>query len=118
MNPEREIVNWWLNKRGFFTINNIKASKNREIDILAVKIKDGQVERVQHIEMACSITSIDNFRPSEYLRRFDDKSVLNKLQYTMKNFIGDEYKYEKILIIGQTSRLEDFKKTNGDKLTV
>ena len=43
MNPDREIVNWWLNKRGFFTINNIKASKNREIDILAVKTKDGAV---------------------------------------------------------------------------
>ena len=113
MNPDREIVNWWLNKRGFFTINNIKASKNREIDILAVKTKDGQVEKVQHIEMACSITSIDNFRPSEYLKRFEDKSVVTKLQQTVKNFIGTDVKYEKILIIGQTIRLKDFKKLPG-----
>ena len=116
MNPDREIVNWWLNKRGFFTINNIKASKNREIDILAVRNKNGQVEKVQHIEMACSITSIDNFRPSEYLKRFEDKSVVNKLQLTIRNFIGTDVKYEKILIIGQSSRLEDFKKLTGIKI--
>jgi len=113
MNPEREVINWWLNRKGFFSINNITASNNREIDLIAVKVKDGKVEKVQNIEMACSITSIDNFKPDEYLKRFEDKSVAEKLKLTLKNFVGAEVNYEKVLIIGQTSRLDDFNKLSG-----
>ena len=113
MNPEREIINWWLNQKGFFTINNIKASKNREIDILAVKLKDGKIEAVQQIELACSITAIDNFKPDEYLARFEDKSVTTTLHQKLKSFIGADVKYAKVLLIGQTSRLEDFQSLPG-----
>lgn len=113
MNPEREIVNWWLNQRGFFTLHNIKASKNREVDILAMRMQDGKVDKVQQVELACSITSIDNFKPEEFLVRFDDKIVANKIGAIVKVYAGTDAKYDKILIVGSTSRLTDLQKLPG-----
>ena len=43
MNPEREIVNLWLNKKGFFTISSLPLPNNKIIDILAVKISNAKI---------------------------------------------------------------------------
>ncbi len=37
MSAEKEIVNFWYNKKGLFTLNNIKTSSNRDCGILALK---------------------------------------------------------------------------------
>ena len=110
VNPEREIINWWLNKRGFFTINSIDVAQNKEIDILAVKSEKGRIGRVLHIETACSISSVDNQPPESYLAKFDDKLVLKRIKDSLIEYIGVELPYERILVLGNTARIEDFMK--------
>ena len=57
MSAEKEIVNYWYNKKGFFTINNIKTTSNRDIGILALRINKNEIEEVFHVQVSCSITS-------------------------------------------------------------
>ena len=109
MNPEREIINWWLNKRGFFTICNIDVSNNKEIDILAIKSEKGRVERILHIETACSISSVDNQPPNSYVDRFEDRKIVKKINELMVKHVGVEGPYEKVLILGNTSKLKSFR---------
>lgn len=52
MSAEKEIVNYWCNKKGFFTINNIKAN-NKDVGILAINPKS---QEVLHIQVSCSLT--------------------------------------------------------------
>ncbi len=52
MSAEKEIVNYWYNKRGFFTINNLK-SNNKDVGILAINI---QSKEVHHVQVSCSLT--------------------------------------------------------------
>jgi len=113
MNPEKEIVNWWLNKKGFFTINSIKVAKNKEIDILAIKLKDGKAEKIVHFETYCSISSVDNLSPKQYLEKFENKLVVNKVKSIIKKHIHADKGYEKALVLGATAKLEDFKKLKG-----
>lgn len=113
MNPEKEIVSWWLHKKGFFTISSIKAPHNKEIELLAIKIEEGTVDDVWHVELACSVSSIDNIKPQEYLNRFDDDEIQKKVNDSIKNHLGRETKYKKILVIGATSNLREFKKLGG-----
>lgn len=116
MNPEKEIVNWWLNKRGFFTINSIKVAKNKEIDILALKLKNGKLEKILHVETYCSISSVDNLSPKQYLEKFEDKLVVNKVKDCIKKYINVDKGHEKSLVLGATAKLEDFKKLKGIKI--
>ena len=73
MHPEKEIVNLWLNRKGFFTISNIKAANNREVDLLAINQKK---KEILHVEIVSSITSIDTLSEKEIIERFENKSVL------------------------------------------
>jgi len=52
MSAEKEIVNYWCNKKGFFTISNIKAN-NKDIGILAINPKS---QEVLHMQVSCSLT--------------------------------------------------------------
>ncbi len=110
MNPEKEVVNWWLNKKGYFTVNSIKVAKNKEIDILAIKLTNGKLEKIVHVETACSISSVDNLSPKEYLLKFEDKLVLDKIKAIINEYVNKGAKYEKALVLGITSKLDEFKK--------
>ncbi|MBI2655065.1 hypothetical protein HYX06_01430 [Candidatus Woesearchaeota archaeon] len=57
MSAEKEIVNYWYNKKGLFTVNNIKTSSNRDCGILALKFDKDKVNEVLHVEVSCSITN-------------------------------------------------------------
>jgi len=113
MNSEREIITWWLNKSGFFTINSIKVGKNREIDFIAIKVNDGTVEKVLHVESACSVGSMDSVKAAKYTERFNDKNVVKKVKEIVHSHIGKDIPYEKLLVIGVTTKLGDFKKLEG-----
>ncbi len=110
MDAERKIISWWLNKKGFFTINSVKVARNREIDFIAIKIEEGKVEKILHIESACSVSSMDTLKPAKYAERFNDKAVVKKVKETIKFHVGQDYVYDKLLVIGVTSRLADFQK--------
>ena len=95
MNAEREIVELWLNKLGFFTMKNINAGKN-VISLIAIKTKNKGVERAAHIEVACSISN--NLSMQDYLKKFNDKNVESKVKSVLKKFVGKDVNYEKILV--------------------
>lgn len=57
LTAEKDIVNYWLNKKGFFTISNIKASRNKDIGILALRFDKEKLKELLHIEVSCSISS-------------------------------------------------------------
>jgi hypothetical protein len=99
MNPEKSIVNLWLQRQGFFTIADVNA-KNRVIDLIAIKQKKGEVE-VRHVEVSCSITlqAITKERDkAEILRKFDDPNVIKTVKDCIANYIGAEKPYQKMLV--------------------
>lgn len=107
MHAEKEIVNLWLNKKGFFTINSIKVGGNREIDIIAVKQSSGKINEIWHVEIVSSITSVDNLHFEE---RFNNKKVVKTAKETIKKFVAKDMEYKKVLILGKTSNIEKFTK--------
>jgi hypothetical protein len=104
MNPEKSIVNLWLQRQGFFTIADINA-KNRVIDLIAIKQKKSEVE-VRHVEIACSITSqaINERDRAEILRKFEDINVINTIKDSIANYLGAEKPYQKMLVT--TTKIE------------
>lgn len=54
-----EIVEEWLNRKGYFTIRGIKIGVN-ELDILAIKPISGQKTECRHIEVQCSMRPVSN----------------------------------------------------------
>ena len=115
MNPDKELLNFWLHKNDFFTINSIKAGKNKEINIIALKIKEGQVHQVQQIEVVSSISNISSLTLDQsdaeksvndfISRKFDDGSIRETIRDKIKEFgkIVDEY--EKVIIIGRIAKV-------------
>lgn len=110
MDAERNIISWWLNKKGFFTINSVKVARNREIDFIAIKIEEGKVQKIIHVESSCSVSSMDTLKPSKYAERFTDKAVIKTVRDTIKFHVGKDFEYDRLLIIGVTSKLSEFKK--------
>jgi len=114
MNPEKEIVNLWLNKTGFFTINNIMAGKNKKIDIFAIKLKNGVIDKIQQVDIACSISSASTITLEKgsvevatkkyVVRKFEDKLVVKKINEALHNLIGRKHAYEKVVVLGQMAK--------------
>ncbi len=98
MSAERDIVNFWYNKRGFFTINNIKAKSNRDGGIIALKFGDRDSE-IYHIEISCSITS--NITDMTNLSSSISKIVAERFEETKFNdLIEDKQKIKRIIVLG------------------
>jgi len=57
LTAEKDIVNYWLNKKGFFTISNIKVARNKDLGILALRFDKEKLKELLHIEVSCSISS-------------------------------------------------------------
>jgi hypothetical protein len=54
LSAEKEIVNYWYNRNGYFTVSNIKAG-NKDAGIVALKPNGDAI----HAQTMCSITGID-----------------------------------------------------------
>jgi hypothetical protein len=107
MSAEKEIVNDWCNKKGFFTINNINTSNNKDAGILALKFDNDKVDEILHIEVSCSITN--NITETADLgksvgkivsERFDDKSVSEAISRNIKQFSADKRNLRKVIVLG------------------
>ena len=107
MSAEKEIVNYWCNKKGFFTINNIKTNNNKDAGILALKFDNDKVDEILHIEVSCSITN--NITETADLgksvgkiisERFDDKSVSDAISRNIKQFSADKRSLRKVIVLG------------------
>ena len=95
MDAEKDIIELWLNQQGFFTIKDINAGKN-VIDLIGLKLKNYQIEKVVHAEIACSVSA--DLPVKEYIKKFKDKEVVKKVKSKINTFIGKDAEYEKILI--------------------
>lgn len=107
MSAEKEIVNYWYNKKGLFTINNIKTLGNRDCGILALKFDKNEVDEVLHIEVSCSITNnisettnLDKSIGKIVGEKFDDNSIAETINFHIRQFSVPKQKIKRILIIG------------------
>lgn len=107
MSAEKEIVNYWYNKKGLFTVNNIKTSNNRDCGILALKFDKDKVNEVIHIEVSCSITN--NIAETTNLdksigRRVSEKFGNKDAEIAVSSYIGQfsltTQNIKKIIILG------------------
>ncbi len=99
MSPEKDIVNLWLNKQGFFTVSEINAN-NRVVDIVAIRHKGQPV--VHHVEIHCSVSSpaavVSEREKADLLRKFNDANVVAAVQRTIRSCLGRDFEYEKVLV--------------------
>ncbi len=99
MSPEKDIVNLWLNRQGFFTVSDINAN-NRVVDIIAIRQKNQPV--VQHVELHCSVSSpaavVNEREKADLLRKFNDTNVVSAVERTIRSYLGRESDYEKVLV--------------------
>jgi len=99
VSPEKDIVNLWLNRQGFFTVSDINAN-NRVVDIIAIRQKNQPV--VQHVELHCSVSSpavvVSDREKADLLRKFNDANVTAAVERTIKSYLGRESEYEKVLV--------------------
>ena len=89
MNPEKEIVNLWLNRQGFFTVSDINAN-NRVVDLIGIRQRNQPV--VQHVELHCSVSSpstvVSEKEKADLLRKFNDSNVTAAVERTIKSYLG------------------------------
>ncbi|MBS3133574.1 hypothetical protein J4470_05655 [Candidatus Woesearchaeota archaeon] len=95
MGPEKEVVELWLNRKGFFTIKDINAGK-RVIDMIAIK-QDVQ-PKIAHVEVACYVSGSIATKSSDLMRKFESSGVTRKIRQVIKEHIGEDREYEKFLI--------------------
>ena len=99
MNPEKEIVNLWLNRQGFFTVSDINAN-NRVVDIVAIRQRNQPV--VQHVELHCSVSSpssvVSEKEKADLLRKFNDSNVVAAVERAIRSQLGKDSEYEKVLV--------------------
>src|SRR3990167_9224746 len=128
MSAEKEIVNFWYNKNGLFTINNIKTSSNRDAGILALKFDNDRVNEVFHIEVSCSLTNniaettnLDKSVSAIVNEKFDDKKILDAVNNHIKNFSIQKSKIKRIMILGavpKSRKSEIIRKFNEKEVEV
>ncbi len=95
MGPEKEIVELWLNRKGFFTIKDINAG-NRVIDLLA--IKQDSPPKIAHVEVACYVSDSLTAKEAELLKKFNSGSATKTIRTAIKEHTGSEAEYEKFLV--------------------
>ncbi|MBS3113971.1 hypothetical protein J4448_02635 [Candidatus Woesearchaeota archaeon] len=100
MSAEKEIVNYWYNKKGLFTINNIKTN-NKDLGILAINPKS---QEVFHVQVICSLTGtidskemgISAEKISE--EKFYDNSILEVVQKNISSIENPAIR--RVLVLG------------------
>lgn len=128
MSAEKEIVNFWCNKRGFFTINNIKTSNNKDCGILALKFDDDGTSEMLHTEVSCSITSnisdakgIDKSIRNIVDEKFGDRAIAAAIRGCTKQLSAQKSIIKKIIILGafpKSRREEIIKRFNENEVEV
>ena len=115
MGAEKQIVKYWLNKKGFYTIDNIKAGK-KAVDFIAIGFEKGKIKQIKHVDVACSISStaisVSKLKDSinKHIKtKFSEADVVKKVNNVLKEFAGTERKYENIFVL---SMLPDSNKKN------
>jgi len=98
MSAEKEIVNYWYNKKGYFTISNLKAN-NRDLGILAFK---PDTNDIIHVQVSCSLTgafeSKENVSAEKISEeKFYEDSIAAAIQKTMP--MHDSKTWKRVLVL-------------------
>ncbi|MDP7244205.1 MAG: hypothetical protein QF568_02590 [Flavobacteriales bacterium] len=108
MSAEKEVVNFWLNRKGYFTVNNLK-SGNKDIGILALKFDKGVLTHIMHVEVVCSISG---FNEQSYAmdklvdEKFDDKSITIAIKKYTKDMSKD-VEIENVVVLNSLPKDKD-----------
>lgn len=100
MSAEKEVVNFWLNRKGYFTVSNIK-SGNKDVGILALKLDKDSLTRIMHIEISCSISGFNeqaDFLDSIIKEKFNDANVDAAIKKYIDN-AGKGAEIEKLIVV-------------------
>jgi hypothetical protein len=103
ISAEKDIIEYWLNQKGFSTVKNIQVS-NRDIGILALKPENG-VNGFYHIEVSCSLTSGLSEKDvkkgiSKFISKtFNEVLIIKGVNKIIKNISGEKMEYKKILVV-------------------
>jgi len=108
MSAEKEVVNFWLNRKGYFTVNNLK-SGNKDIGILALKFDKGALTNIMHVEVSCSITGFNeqsNIIDSVIDERFNDGNIAAAIKKYTKD-MNDNIQTENIVVLNSLPKGKD-----------
>ena len=98
MSAEQEIVNCWCNRKGFFTISNIKAN-NKDIGILAINPKS---QEILHMQVICSLTgTIDSKEMGISAEKISEEKFYNNsiLEAVQKNINFEKPMVKRVLVL-------------------
>ena len=116
MSAEKELVNFWLNRKGYFTVNNLK-SGNKDVGLLALKFDKGSLTHIMHVEVSCSISGSteQTYNTRKIIDdKFNDKNIVKSIKkYTNK--ITDNIEIENIIVLNSLPKdkgelIDKFKK--------
>lgn len=96
MQPEKEIVEFWLSRQGFFTIADINAG-SRVIDLVAIR-QDKLPAKVAHVEIACYVSGPGSLKGADLLKKFSLPSVVRKVREVIREYVGSDVVYERFLV--------------------
>ena len=128
MSAEKEIVNYWYNKKGFFTINNIKTNSNKDAGILTLRFDKDAANEIFHIQVSCSITN--NILETTNLEKsinkivnekFEDRTISETISNQLKHFSIQKPTIKKIIVLGavpKSRKTEIIKKFNQKEVEV
>ena len=100
MSAEKEVVNFWLNRKGYFTVNNLK-SGNKDIGILALKFDKGALANIMHVEVICSITGFNeqnNIIDGVINEKFNDNNIIIAIKKYTKD-MNEDIETENIVVL-------------------
>ncbi len=100
MSAEKEVVNFWLNRKGYFTVSNVK-SGNKDVGILALKLDKNSLTRIMHIEVSCSISGFNekkDFLGNIIKEKFNDENVDAAIRRYIDN-AGKGAEIEKLIVV-------------------
>ena len=108
MSAEKEVVNFWLNRKGYFTVNNFK-SGNKDVGILALKFYKGTLTNIMHVEVSCSITGFNeqsNIIDRVIDEKFNDGNIAAAIKKHTKDMSKD-IKTENVVVLNSLPKDRD-----------
>jgi hypothetical protein len=105
MSAEREILNFWLNQKGYFTINKIK-EKNKDIGILGIKFSS---QKPSFIHFVVTLSVRSTFLESGNVEKsvsafgkeyFSDPDIVSAMKTLIERHTGSKDSYKKSVVLG------------------
>ncbi len=115
MSAEKEIVNFWYNQQGYFTLNNLK-SKNRDVGIVALKFAGDAVQDACYVDVSCSISgnvsetaNVSSMVGEMVIEKFEKSSIRSVLDGRHHEMPISSDKIRKCIVLGSIpkSRKQD-----------